>query len=220
MSDFRNAFFERYAAAAIEEQKRYGIPASVTLAQMAVESGYGESSLAKQDNNYFGIKASKSWLNAGKPWSYHHDDHYNDKFCTFASPLESLEYHSKVLMANRYKACFQYNSDDHYHWISGIKAGGYATDPHYVAKIEKVIKDYGLERFMDKVICVYLSLDERLARLKERDHADDSELLARIHNQMPAEEMMRRADYVILNYEGNPRRRQVAYIDKQLRIKN
>ena len=86
MSDNRKAFFERYAAAAIEEQKRYGIPASVTLAQMAVESGYGESSLAKQDNNYFGIKASKSWLNAGKPWSYHHDDHYNDKFCTFASP--------------------------------------------------------------------------------------------------------------------------------------
>ena len=152
MSDFRNAFFERYAAAAIEEQKRYGIPASVTLAQMAVESGYGESSLAKQDNNYFGIKASKSWLNAGKPWSYHHDDHYNDKFCTFASPLESLEYHSKVLMANRYKACFQYNSDDHYHWISGIKAGGYATDPHYVAKIEKVIKDYGLERFDKQAI--------------------------------------------------------------------
>ena len=48
MSDNRKAFFERYAAAAIEEQKRYGIPASVTLAQMAVESGYGESSLAKQ----------------------------------------------------------------------------------------------------------------------------------------------------------------------------
>ena len=152
MSDNRKAFFERYAAAAIEEQKRYGIPASVTLAQMAVESGYGESSLAKQDNNYFGIKASKSWLNAGKPWSYHHDDHYNDKFCTFASPLESLEYHSKVLMANRYKACFQYSSDDHYHWISGIKAGGYATDPGYVAKIEKVIKDYGLERFDKQAI--------------------------------------------------------------------
>ena len=55
-------------------------------------------------------------------------------------------------MANRYKACFQYSSDDHYHWISGIKAGGYATDPGYVAKIEKVIKDYGLERFDKQAI--------------------------------------------------------------------
>lgn len=93
-------------------------------------------------------------------------------------------------------------------------------DKPYVLFESAILYDYGLERFMDKVICVYLSLDERLVRLKERDHADDGELLARIHNQMPAEEMMRRADYVILNYEGNPRRRQVAYIDKQLRIKN
>ena len=64
MSDYKAEFFEKYAAAAIEEQKRYGIPASVTLAQMAVESGYGESNLARQDNNYFGIKASDKWIKA------------------------------------------------------------------------------------------------------------------------------------------------------------
>lgn len=147
MSDYKTAFFEKYAAAAMEEQRRYGIPASVTLAQMAVESGYGESSLAKQDNNYFGIKASQEWIKSGKPWSYHHDDHYNDKFCTFGSALESLEYHSKVLMADRYKACRQYAPTDHLHWIEGIKKGGYATDPRYVATIEGVIKKYGLEKY-------------------------------------------------------------------------
>lgn len=147
MSDYKTAFFEQYAAAAMEQQRRYGIPASVTLAQMAVESGYGESSLAKQDNNFFGIKASKAWQDAGKPWSYHHDDHYNDKFCTFGSVLESMEYHSKVLMADRYKACRQYASDDHLHWIEGIKKGGYATDPRYVATIESVIKKYGLDKY-------------------------------------------------------------------------
>ena len=147
MSEYKAEFFEKYAAAAIEEQKRYGIPASVTLAQMAVESGYGESNLARQDNNYFGIKASDKWIKAGKPWSYHHDDHYNDKFCTFASPLDSLEYHSKVLMADRYKACRQYASDDHTHWIEGIKKGGYATDPRYVGTIEGVIKKYGLDKY-------------------------------------------------------------------------
>ena len=114
---------------------------------MAVESGYGESSLAKQDNNYFGIKASQDWIKSGKPWSYHHDDHYNDKFCTFGSALESLEYHSKVLMADRYKACRQYAPTDHLHWIEGIKKGGYATDPRYVATIEGVIKKYGLEKY-------------------------------------------------------------------------
>jgi len=92
----------------------------------------------------------------------------------------------------------------------------HANQP-YVLFESAILYDYGLERFMDKVVCVYLSLDERLVRLKERDHADESALLARIHNQISAEEMMQRADYVILNYEGNPRRRQVAYIDKELR---
>lgn len=91
------------------------------------------------------------------------------------------------------------------------------ADKPYVLFESAILFDYALDRFMDKTICVYLSLDERLSRLKERDHADDSALLARIHNQMPAEEMMMKADYVILNYEGNPRRRQVEYIDKKLR---
>ena len=94
------------------------------------------------------------------------------------------------------------------------------ADKTYVLFESAILYDYGLERYMDKVICVYRSLDGRLARLRERDHAGDNVLLARIHNQLPAEEMMRRADYVILNYEGNPRRRQVEYLDKELRIKN
>ena len=94
------------------------------------------------------------------------------------------------------------------------------ADKTYVLFESAILYDYGLERYMEKVICVYLSLDERLARLRERDHAGDNVLLARIHNQLPAEEMMRRADYVILNYEGNPRRRQVEYLDKELRLKN
>ena len=50
-------------------------------------------------------------------------------------------------MADRYKACRQYASDDHTHWIEGIKKGGYATDPRYVATIEGVIKKYGLDKY-------------------------------------------------------------------------
>lgn len=94
------------------------------------------------------------------------------------------------------------------------------SDKPYVLFESAILYDYRLERFMDRVICVYLSLNERLARLRERDHADDAQLLARIRNQMSAEEMMRRADYVVLNYEGNPRSRQVEYIDRELRSKN
>lgn len=87
----------------------------------------------------------------------------------------------------------------------------------YVLFESAILYDYGFDRLMDSVICVYLDLPERLRRLRSREGVGEEALLARIANQMPAEEMMRRADYVILNYEGNPRERQVAYIDKQLR---
>lgn len=87
----------------------------------------------------------------------------------------------------------------------------------YVLFESAILYDYGFDSLMDSVICVYLDLNERLRRLRLREGLDDQHLLARIANQIPAEEMMQRADYVILNYEGNPRKRQVTYIDKQLR---
>ena len=87
----------------------------------------------------------------------------------------------------------------------------------YVLFESAILFDYGFDRLMDSVVCVYLDLEERLARLSLRDSASRDQLMARIDHQLPAEEMMRRADYVILNYEGNPRARQVAFVDKSLR---
>ena len=87
----------------------------------------------------------------------------------------------------------------------------------YILFESAILYDYGFDRMMDAVVCVYLDLDERLSRLILRDNTSRDALLARISNQLPAEEMMMRADYVVLNYEGNPRRRQVTYIDKKLR---
>ena len=90
-------------------------------------------------------------------------------------------------------------------------------DEPYVLFESAILYDYGFDRMMDKVVCVYLDLAERVARLRERDKVGEDQILARVANQMPAEEAMMRADYVILNYEGNPRRRQVSLIDKMLR---
>ena len=70
---------------------------------------------------------------------------------------------------------------------------------------------------MDAVICVYLDFEERLRRLLKRDGGSIEALKARMANQLPAEEVLCRADYVILNYEGNPRQRQVGYFDYILR---
>lgn len=91
------------------------------------------------------------------------------------------------------------------------------SDKPYVLFESAILYDCGLDQSMDKVVCVYLDKEERMRRLLCRDGVDERALQARMDSQMPAEEMMRRADYVILNYEGNPRRRQVTYIDNLLR---
>ncbi len=79
-----------------------------------------------------------------------------------------------------------------------------------------IVYEYNFHRLVDKVICVYLDLDERMRRLAERDHATQQQIRARMAAQLSAEEKMHRADYVILNYEGNPRSRQVQHIHRLL----
>lgn len=93
----------------------------------------------------------------------------------------------------------------------------HAAEP-YVLFESAILYDYGFDRLMDCVIGVYLDLEERLQRLLLRDGGDEAAIRSRIANQLPAETILDRADYVVLNYEGNPRHRQVTYIDKKIKI--
>ena len=135
----RSVFLARYADAAMEQQRQYGIPASVTLAQMAFESDWGRSTLARRGNNFFGIKCSSDWLAAGKPYSVHDDDRPNEKFCNYASVEESIKHHSQLLMSERYSRCRQYAPTDYHHWLVALKASGYATARNYVQLCEQII---------------------------------------------------------------------------------
>ena len=87
----------------------------------------------------------------------------------------------------------------------------------YVLFESAILYDYGFDRMMDCVIGVYLDREERLQRLLLRDFCDVAAISARMNNQRFAEDILTLADYVLLNYEGNPRRRQVEYIDRKLR---
>ena len=90
------------------------------------------------------------------------------------------------------------------------------TDSPYVIFESAITYEYGFDKMVDKVICVYLEKEERLRRLELRDKVSRTELEARMRNQWEAEEKMMRADFVILNYEGNPRKRQVAFVHNKL----
>ena len=86
----------------------------------------------------------------------------------------------------------------------------------YIIFETAIAYEYGFDSRVDCVVCVYLDEEERLSRLALRDHATREQLLARMRNQLSAEEKMMRADYVVLNYEGNPRTRQVLHIHNQI----
>ncbi len=145
MSAVKEAFYEKYAQAAIDQQIKYGIPASITLQQMALESGYGTSDLAANYNNYFGVKAGGSWKG---PTIMKVDDHnYPEAFRVYGSVEESVENHSKVLMASRYRNCFKYSSTDYQNWAVQIRAAGYASDKTYAQKLINLIGENQLYKY-------------------------------------------------------------------------
>ena len=148
MTASRQAYIDKYAEYAMEQMRRYGIPASVTLAQGIIESAEGKSMLSRTANNHFGVKGefNGQYVRAD-------DDKPNEKFKKYDNVGQSYEDHSKVLMADRYqKYTRNLSPDDYKGWAAGIKAGGYATAKNYVGTIVGVIEGANLQKYDQMVI--------------------------------------------------------------------
>lgn len=150
-------YIEKYADAAMEQMRRYGIPASVTLAQGIVESANGKSELSRLGNNHFGMKANKTWLSSGGDYLLYDDDKPNEKFCKYESVAASYEHHSRMIAGSkRYARCFQLSPDDYKGWTLGLQNGGYATGKKYAKSLQGVIESNGLQRF-DQIVMQQMS---------------------------------------------------------------
>ena len=137
-------YFNQYRDIAIEQMKRYHIPASITLAQGVFESGAGKSELATRGNNHFGIKCN-GW--DGRRM-YHDDDERGECFRVYGSAYESYEDHSKFLTGSkRYQGLFSLDITDYKGWARGLKAAGYATNPQYANKLIDIIQLYKLYQY-------------------------------------------------------------------------
>jgi LysM repeat protein len=134
-------YIDQYKNIAIEQMKRYHIPASITLAQGLFESGAGRSELTRRSNNHFGIKCH-GW---SKATYYQDDDEVNECFRAYNNAFESYEDHSLFLKNNsRYSSLFSLNTDDYKGWARGLRACGYATNPQYADKLIDIIQLYKL----------------------------------------------------------------------------
>ncbi len=137
-------YINKYRSTAIKKQKRYNIPASITLAQGILESGSGNSSLARKANNHFGIKCHKDW--DGKKY-YFDDDKKHECFRKYKNADESYRDHSKFLtQKGRYSFLFDYSTTDYKKWAYGLKKAGYATNPKYPQLLIKIIEKYNLDK--------------------------------------------------------------------------
>lgn len=141
-------YIKKYRDLAVQEMKRYHIPASITLAQGLLESGAGQSTLARKSNNHFGIKCGSDW--DGKT-ARHDDDARNECFRAYKHPRESYEDHSKFLAGRpRYASLFKLKITDYKGWARGLKKAGYATNPRYAQQLIDIIELYDLHQYDTK----------------------------------------------------------------------
>ena len=136
------AYIEKYSQIAVDEMNMYNIPASITLAQGILESGNGESRLAVDGKNHFGIKCHSNWN--GKT-IIEDDDEKGECFRKYSKVSESYRDHSLFLTERgRYSFLFDYKKTDYKKWAKGLKKAGYATNPKYPSLLIDLIERYEL----------------------------------------------------------------------------
>ena len=118
----REEYIDRYKSIAVAHMERYGIPASITMAQGILESDCGNSRLSIMSNNHFGIKCKRNWTGEKVEASY--QDH--------AEFLDTQP---------RYDSLFAYSPTDYKSWARGLKAAGYATAPDYAQRLCRIIEE-------------------------------------------------------------------------------
>jgi len=146
----RQEYVNKYADIAMQEMRRTGVPASITLAQGCLESGNGNSKLAKKSNNHFGIKCHKDWK--GKT-TRHDDDQKNECFRVYKNPEQSFIDHSDFLVnGNRYDFLFELKPTDYKGWAKGLRKAGYATNPKYSKLLITIIEESELYKYDEKAL--------------------------------------------------------------------
>lgn len=157
-------YVNKWKDVAVRHMHQHKIPASITLAQGILESGYGNSPLARYANNHFGIKCH-GW--GGRKF-YKNDDHVDDCFRKYFKAERSYADHADFLTSrDRYSFLFDLRTTDYKAWAKGLKKAGYATDPQYPERLIELIQDHELHRF-DKVP----SMKKKTPKVVEKERRD------------------------------------------------
>lgn len=137
------SYIAQYKSIALQNEKEFGIPATIILAQGILESGAGTSGLTRFSNNHFGIKAGSKWK--GRIHLAWDDEKQKSRFRCYDSAADSYRDHARLLTTNScYRSLFKINIYDYRGWAHGLKKAGYATAPHYAQALIGIIDQYRL----------------------------------------------------------------------------
>lgn len=176
-----SSYISRYKQVALEQEKQYGIPAPITLAQGILESGAGKSKLAMNANNHFGIKALGGWN--GSVFLAWDDETQKSRFRSYSSALESFTDHSLLLKnSSRYSHLFTNSVYDYRSWAIGLQNAGYATAANYAKAIIGFIDAYhlyaingGVKLRAGKIVSVTRTVTSEMPTFNQECIMDDSE---------------------------------------------
>lgn len=147
----KDKFIDEMAPHAVELQEEYGVLPSITIAQGILESDWGQSSLAQEENNYYGIKGNQNsshyvtreftgeWIETSEP------------FESYDSMEDSMKAHAKLLAngpswdPNHYQRVIE--ASNYKEAAVALQEAGYATDPSYSDKLISIIESYNLNQF-------------------------------------------------------------------------
>jgi flagellar protein FlgJ len=140
-------FIASAAGLAQHSQREYGVPASVTIAQAILESGWGRSSLASTHKNYFGIKCFNQGPIATGCGPIRGATAGSDPYRTYASVGDSFRDHTRLLTSGpRYQTALRHSGDANQFAVE-IHRAGYATSPTYAADLQRVMTIYDLYQY-------------------------------------------------------------------------
>lgn len=142
----QQAYVRRFAKVAQTEMQKFGMPASIILAQGLLESDAGDSRLAVNNNNHFGVKCFSRTCRKGHCSNFT-DDSHKDFFRIYQNPWESYRAHSQLLRAQRYLGLYKLEQSDYKSWAMGLKRAGYATDKFYAEKLINLIEEMDLHQY-------------------------------------------------------------------------
>lgn len=138
-------YIDNYSRLAVQSMKTYKIPASIKLAQAIYSSNAGQSKVAREARNHFGLLCNTEYQ--GEQY-YETSDRSGNCYRTYATVEESFQDHNLFLTTRpRYESLFQLSPTDYTAWANGLQACGYSVNPEYAQRLIAIIEKYTLTRF-------------------------------------------------------------------------